>query len=316
MIRILLANEIYKLVKKKKIFIFAILTAVICVIQVLLSYKYDNSKDIDWKASAEAQIQYADEIVMDESIDKNSDDYKEVQKQKQYAEYMLSNNIPSVYIRTYWAAVTDSLSMMIFASIFSILICCEIFCEDYSLKTLKMMFTRPSKRSDIWFAKILTAVICFIIFSLIIISTSCLINIFLYDVNQANQSILYLNDEGVVVQKSYVIYMLQTYLCSVFEGLGYILLTALCAVLFKNASITMTVSLVMLFGSNIVISMYEQKWEWIKYILFYNNDLSQYLNNGVTFWKTTMIYSLVLSLVYYIIFYIVGSAVYSKQEIY
>ena len=316
MIGVLLINEFFKLIKKKKIFVFAVLTIIASVLQVLLTYKYDESKNIDWKSSAEAQIEYAQELAKDENIDKNLEDYKEVMRQKKYAEYILSNNISSMYIRTYWEAVADSLNVMVLASIFSILICCDIFCEEYSLKTLKMVFTRPNKRSEIWLVKILTTIILFIIFSFIIIITSCLINSFLYDSSQVNQSILYLNDKGLVIQKSYMLYMLQTYLCGIFEGLGYILLTALCTVLFKNASITMAISLVMLFGSNIFISMYEQKFEWIKYILFYNSDLSQYLNNGVAFWKTTFGYSFVVSVVYYIIFFVAGSIIYSKQEIY
>lgn len=316
MIRILLKNELYKIMKRKKIYIFIILTIIVCALQTVISYKYDDSKKLDWKGSAEAQIEYAKEYCEQYAAEKNSEDYKEVEKQQILAEYVLDNNLSSMYIRTYWKSVFDSLELMIIITIMTIILCCDIFCEDYSLRTIKLLFTRPNKRRDIWISKLLSTIIIFLVMSFVLMVTSIIINMFLYNCLESRQSIIYLNDYGKIVEKSYFVYLLQNYLTIFVEAVGYILLTAVCSVLFKNSSIATTISVVGLFGSSIVISIYEQKIELLKYSLFYNIDLSQYLNCGGNYWETTILFSVLIIVLHYLLFFLVGNQVYCKQEIY
>ena len=63
MIRILLKNELYKIFKKKKIYVLFGLLAAASIFQVVLAYKYDESKKIDWQASAKAQMEYVDDYM-------------------------------------------------------------------------------------------------------------------------------------------------------------------------------------------------------------------------------------------------------------
>lgn len=316
MIIILLKNELYKIMKKKKIYIFIILIIFLCMLQVGISYKYDDSKELDWKGSAEAQIEYAEEYCEQYVGEKESEEYREVQKQKKMAEYILDNNLSSMYKRTYWSSVFDSLDLMIIITIMTIMICCDVFCEDYSLRTIKLLFTRPNKRRDLWISKILSIIIIFWVMSFVLMVTSSIINMLLYDCFESRQSIIYLNNYGKIVEKSYFVYLLENYLTIFLEAIGYILLTAVCAVLFKNSSVATTISVVALLGSSIVISIYEQKMELLKYSLFYNIDLSQYLNCGENYWKTTVLFSAMIIILHYLLFFFIGNRIYCKQEIY
>ena len=316
MIRILLNNELYKIFKKKKIYVLFGLLAVVSIFQVVLSYKYDESKKIDWQASAKAQIEYVDDYMSENKDALPLEESKMLVNQKKLAEFALENNISSSYICNYWNAVANSLGMMILVTVFSVLVCCDIFCEEYSLKTLKSLFTRPNKRENIWIAKIFSSILIFILFSLLVIFISCVLNCFLYDCNQKNQVILYFNDSGEIIQKAYFVYFLQMFFAGIFEGIGYIFLTAMCAVIFKNASVSMTISLLSIFGANALITIFESKTELVKYILFYNNDLSQYLNNASNHWNTSLLFSVIVSLVYYFVFLCSSCCVLKKQDVF
>lgn len=316
MIKILLKNELYKIMKKKKIYILMLLIVGVSILHTGLSCKYDDSKNLDWKASAQAQVEYAKEYFEQYADEKQSEDYKEVQKQQTLAQYVLDNNLSSVYIRTYWKAIFDSLDLMIIVAIMAMIICSDIFCEDYSLRTIKLLFTRPNKRSEIWLSKLLSMIVVFFLMSLVLVLTSMLVNMFLYNCSEPRQNIIYLSSAGKIAEKSYFIYFLQTYFAMFVEVTGYILLTAVCSVLFRNASIATTISVVAMLGGNMVISIYEQKIELLKYLLFYNIDLSQYLNGGENYWKTSILFSVVIIILHYLLFFFVGKWVYCKQEIY
>ena len=315
MIGILLKNELYKMFKKKKIYVLLGLLVAASIFQVVLSYKYDESKKIDWQASAKAQIEYVDDYMAENKDALEPADSEMLLNQKKLAEFALENNIPSLYICNYWNAVANSLGMMILVTVFSVLVCCDVFCEEYSLKTLKTLFTRPNKRENIWIAKIFASVLIFILFALVVIFISCALNCFFYDCNQKNQVILYF-DSGRIVQKAYFVYFLQMFFAGIFEGIGYIFLTAMCAVIFKNASISMTISLLSIFGANALITIFESKTELVKYILFYNNDLSQYLNHATTYWNTSLLFSLIISLAYYFVFLCSSCYVFKKQDVF
>ena len=316
MIRILLRNELYKIFKKKKIYVLFGLLAAASIFQVVLAYKYDESKKIDWQASAKAQMEYVDDYMSQNKDTLEIEESEMLVNQKKLAEYALENNISSLYICSYWNAVANSLGMMILVTVFSVLVCCDIFCEEYSLKTLKILFARPNKRENIWLAKIFSSVLIFILFSLLVIFISCVLNCFFYDHGQKNQVIFYFNDSGRIVQKTYLVYFLQMFFSRIFEGIGYIFLTAMCAVIFKNASISMMISLLSIFGANALITIFESKTELVKYILFYNNDLSQYLNHGTTYWNTSLTFSAIVSLAYYFVFLFSGCYVFKKQDVF
>lgn len=316
MIRILLKNELFKLMKKKKLYVFMIIIMFLCILHAGISYKYDNSKDIDWRGSAEEQIKYAEEYYQQNPDEINTESYKELQKQQVLAGYILDNNLSSIYLRTYGSAVFESLDLLIVVMIITIVITCDVFCEDYSLKTIKVLFTRPNKRMDVWISKLLALIVCYIILSVVLVLTSVVTNLFFYNSFEANQCVIFVNDYGDVVEKSYFIYLIQNYFTLLIEAIGYILLTAVGAVMFKNSSIAAAFSIAALLGGNVVISIYEQKIEWLKYTLFYNMDLSQYLNNEKNFWNTSPTFSIVVIMLHFAVFFYLGKQVYCKQEIY
>ena len=315
MLRILIRNELFKIFKKKKTFFFGFLLIASCIIYALVAHKYDQSQGVDWLASSEAQLEYFQNYI-ENPEGMEADELQNIKKQNACVEYALNNNISTIYITCYWKAVLGSMDMMIIAVVLIIILVSDLFCEEYSVKTLKMLFVRPNKRGDIWLSKIISASIMFVIYSLLIVITSLLIHMFLYDIGQSNQFVVYMSADGVVEKKHYIIYFLQQYLCSLLEGAGYIFLTAMCAVAFKNAAAATTVSLIGVMGANTIIAFLEEKTEWVKYVLFYNNDLSQYLNGETTYWHTTVPFSIIVTIVYYAIFLVCSRLIFTKREVY
>lgn len=315
MLSILIRNELFKIFKKKKTYFFTFLLIISCILYALIAHKYDKSQGIDWIASSEAQLEYFQNYIENaEGIEE--DELENIKNQKACVEYALKNNISTFYITCYWKAVLGSMDVMIIAVVLIIILVSDLFCEEYSAKTLKMLFVRPNKREDIWLAKMISASMMFVIYSLIIVVTSLAIHMCFYNIGQSNQFIIYMSSEGIIEQKHYIIYFLQQYVCSLLEGVGYIFLTAMCAVAFKNAAASTTVSLIGVMGANTIIAFLEEKTEWVKYILFYNNDLSQYLNGQTTYWGTTVAFSIIVTIVYYTIFLVCSCLIFTKREVY
>ena len=203
-------------------------------------------------------------------------------------------------IKTQFAAT----GFIIFLTV--ILFSADIFSEDYLLGTVKMLFVRPQKRVLIFISKLATSFIILISLSLIVLVISFLINTFLFNVPLLGQ---YISDG-----QSYISYIIKIFLASIVEIGIYIFIASMLAIIFKHSSVVIIICLVARFASSPILSIltsFENIKKIVPYVLFYNTDLSKYINDSSKIW-----FSIVVLLVYVALFVFISYKMYCKRDVY
>lgn len=263
----LIKNELYKIFKKKKIYV-----SIVIVLIVLFSHAYlvtkGNMIDIgDWIQLMKTQL--------------------------------------------------DSTVFVIFVMV--IMFSADTFSEDYTLGTIKMLFVRPKKRVSIFISKLASSFIILIFLLLIVLVVSALLNTFLFDAPLLNQHMSYDADSGESVEKSYIFYIIQMFLAHIVEVGIYIFIASMIAIILKHSSVAIIICLIANFAVAPILSLlsiFENIGKFVPYVLFYNTDLSQYINNGSNYLDTSIWFSITILLVYVALFLFISYKVYCKRDVY
>ena len=219
--------------------------------------------------------------------------------------------------------------LIIFVTV--VLFSADIFSEDYSLGTIKMLFVRPQKRILILMSKLGASFSILIFLSLIALVISAVINTFLFDAPLLNQYIPYETNTGEAVEKSYILYTIQMFLANIVEIGIYIFIASMLAIIFKHSSVAIIICLVGHFAiSPILSSLYiafsnldlsklillENIVKSIPYIVFYNTDLSKYIINVPNSLETSIWFSIAVLSAYVALFLFISYKIYCKRDVY
>ncbi len=262
----LIKNELFKIFKKKKIYVFIIMVVVVLLFHALLIAK-GMANIGDW--------------------------------------------IP--LIKTQLAATGFIIFVMV------LMFSADVFSEDYSLGTVKMLFVRPQKRVLILLSKLAAIFTISVFLLLIVFVLSFLINTFIFDAPLLNKYIPYVADSGETIQKSYIVYIIQIFLATLVQISIYIFMASMLAIIFKHSSVAIIICLVAHFIASPILDLLSflfKNTKMLSYVLFYNTDLSQYINNGSNSWGTSIWFSIAVLSAYVALFLFVSYKMYCKRDVY
>ena len=82
----------------------------------------------------------------------------------------------------------------------------------------------------------------------------------------------------------------------------------------RNNSLAVGISLFLMFSGSMLVEILKN-YSWVKYILFANTDLTQYINGTPVIAGMTISFSLTVLAAYFIIFNAISWIVFSKRDI-
>lgn len=272
--------------------------------------KTDHSQSKDWKAEVTAQIK-DDEKIMHEvpAFAK-----KEYEKGIEINKYRLEHNLPPEDKTTGYKFIKDNTMFISFVGLFTIIVAAGIVASEFGWGTIKLLLIRPIKRSRILLSKYLTVLIFGVFMLAVLFASSAIIGFLLFGTGNGDNIHLAYTD-GHVVEQSMLWYLIKTYLLSSIDVIMVTTMAFMISAVFRNSSLAIGISIFLLLMGGNITQLISMKYDWAKYILFANTDLTKYVDGSPLVEGMTLGFSIIMLLVYFIIFIALAFGVFTKRDV-
>jgi len=232
-------------------------------------------------------------------------------------EYRIRNNIKPESNQNVWARSTDFATNASYGGIialFVIISCSALVAGEFSEGTMKMMISRPYKRSEILTAKLVAT----IIYGLVLLVTTFLVNFIMLGLffgfnGLGNSEMLWTSSKIVYISaalKTIIVYGL-----NFLQVMVYVIIAFAISAISRSRSIATGFSLFLLFVGSGIILMLAIYFSWGKYLPLGMSNFSSFVTQGAYIEGTTLAFGLGISAIYSIIFCFAGYWVFAKRDI-
>ncbi|HBP63846.1 MAG TPA: hypothetical protein DD730_06160 [Desulfosporosinus sp.] len=227
--------------------------------------------------------------------------------------YRIEHNLPPTEGRTLWGSVTQTTGLISLVSLLSIIISAGIVAGEFITGTIKLLIIRPLNRWKVLLSKYVTVLLFAFGGLLILFSASFLVGGLFYGFSGANQPYLsYIN--GNVTEVNMVRHIFTTYVYACVDLLMMVTFAFMVSTVFRNNALAVGTSIFLLFTGNVLVSLLS-KYNWVKYVLFANTDLTQYAKGEPIVKGMTLTFSFIVLIVYFMIFIAISWIFFSRRAI-
>ncbi len=264
-----------------------------------------------WRQELQQKNKQWSEILKQPNL--GDDDRKFYQEQIALNGYHLEQNIRSTD-GTMWDGVNGSANMMILITIFTIIIVGDSVAGEFSSGTIKLLLIRPASRVKILVSKYIS----FLLFGMLLLLTlfviSVLVNGILYGFGYMDLPLVSMNADGQIVEKNMVLNLWKTYMLNGISTVMYITMAFMISSAFRSSAMAIGFSIGALFAGNIVMGALH-RFDWSKYLLFANTDLTQYLAGHPFQDGMTLSFSIVVLAVYFLVFNLISWLIFTRRDV-
>lgn len=305
----LIKNEWTKLWAKKATWIMLIISA-IAVILLLVGTKWISSEfeESDWKVTEQTTISDAQAALDAGNLSKA--EIKSYEEDIQLSQYRLDENIAPITSESASNFISSSSSLLMFTSLFSIIVAASIVSFEFGTGTIKMLLTRPIARWKILLSKLLTSYIFAISLGVFTLLFSSLLGLIFFSSTGIDLKII---DGNIVEINSYKEIFI-TYALEYGDITMSILFAFMLGTLFNSSSLAIGLTLFIGFTST-TISMLLIKYEFIKYIWFNVTNLNGIRNDSSLIPDLTMPFALSIMTIYAVLFIALSFITFTRKDI-
>ena len=272
------------------------------------NWKQDLLVNLPVKKAALTQI---------EKTDKTSPIIGNMKKNIAEDEYSIVNNIKPESKDSIWTRITkfdNSVPYSLIIALLLIISCSALVAGEFSEGTMKMMISRPYKRSEILSAKLLAT----LFYGLVLLVTTFLLNFILLGIFYG------FNDMGakeMMWTSTKIIYIPAALKTIIIFGLDflkvivYVILAFAISAISRSRSIATGFSLFLLLVGGEIAQTLAIFFNWGKYLPFGMSDFGSIVNIGACIEGTTLAFAIGISVIYSIIFCAAGYLVFEKRDI-
>lgn len=228
-------------------------------------------------------------------------------------EYRISHDMKPLERKDQWSFIGDSTNAVQFILIFTIIVAGGTVASEFSWGTIKLLLIRPVSRTTILASKYVSTLLYALLMLIITFVSAWLIGGLLFGFDGSPQSYLSYVD-GKVLEENMVWHMWKEY---GFLSVTLLLMTTFAFMLstvFRNSSLAIGFSIFLSLSGGLIVQ-FLSKYEWVKYVLFANVDLKQYIDGTPLVKGMTMNFSLGVLAVYFIIFVGLSLVVFNKRDV-
>jgi len=310
----------YKLIKNENIKIFRqlstyIMLGLMIVIVIIAAFfiKYNvgsSGVSSDWKAQLTKDNQNLQQEAATGRVRMNRAD---IEQQIKINDYRIQHNIPPTEDRTLWGFATGSSNLLQLIALFMIIVAGGIVASEYSSGTVKLLLIRPLKRWKILTSKYLSMLIFAFVSIVLLFIVSFIVGGIFFSFSGANQPYLAFTN-GSVHEVNMLWHIITTYGYMCVDLLMMGTFAFMLSAVFRNVSLAVGVSLFLYMIGHMLVMLFRQ-FDWAKYILFANTNLTQYTDGTPIIKGMTLSFSLIILAVYFIAFNAISWAVFSKRDV-
>ncbi|MEC0123742.1 ABC transporter permease [Paenibacillus pabuli] len=213
----------------------------------------------------------------------------------------------------FWQPAITTVQVVFFLNtIFCVVIAAEAVAGEFTWGTIKLLLIRPWSRSKILASKYLTVIGFSILSTLLVVILATAMSYLLFS-HSAPQ-------DGSGVSASYAFTSWGYLYVDLFITLA---IAFMVSSVFRSGALAIGLSLFIMFTQNLFSLIFNPvRYDWAKYVLFNNMDLSRYMSQGTDFGMVdggnagmTLGFSIAVLAVYYVIFMVISWVVFSKRDV-
>ncbi|MGF6953526.1 ABC-2 type transport system permease protein [Neobacillus sp. B4I6] len=309
----LVLNENMKIYRRVRTWILVGLMAAFVLFVNIIEWHSDGKKaqGEGWRAELLQEKQQWSEILKQPKLDE--EDRMFYLEQIAVNDYHLEQNIRSTD-GTMWDGVNGSANLMIVITIFTIIIAGDSLAGEFSSGTIKLLLIRPANRVKILVSKYIS----FLLFSMLLLLTlfvlSVAVNGILYGFGYMDLPLISMNAEGQIVERNMVLNLWKTYMLGGVSTVMYVTMGFMISSAFQSSAMAIGFSIGALFAGNIVLEAL-QRFDWSKYLLFANTDLTQYLTGRPFQEGMTLSFSIGVLAVYFLVFNLISWLLFTRRDV-
>jgi len=314
----LVQNELLKIFKRSGTYVMiGLLILIVTVVGAFVKYQEsggtvpDNS---EWKQGLQLENTNLEKQVAELEGQVPDSQITYYKRQIAINEYRIEHGLSPNSAYSVWEFVSDNVSIIELAGMFTIIIAAGIVASEFNWGTIKLLLIRPVSRSRILVAKYLTVLIFALIVVALCFSYSTVLGFILFG-GPENAS-PYLNyHQGTVTEQSMFMHLLSSYGLNSVNMLMLATMAFMISAVFRSSSLAIGISLFLMFTGAQLTSLVAMKYDWAKYILFANTDLTQYFEGSPLVEGMTLPFSIIVLAVYFILFQLLAHLVFKKRDV-
>ena len=296
-----------KLWSKKGTWVMLILIALLMFASAGIG-KWMSTMDnpVDWKQAASAEL-----TMIDQELNSGINS-TELKDQKRILEHRLENNLPPVQPYTAQEYILDVPSMLSIVTLFTVIVGAGMIATEFSAGTIKMLLTRPVKRWKILASKLLTMSIFAAVLTAITVGLGVITSYLFFE--NAPAFILEANN-GEITEVSFWGRVLLLTVLSLINVLVISVMAFMIGSVFRSSSLAIGISIFLLFMGTNITYLLSIKFDFAKYILFANTDLTQFVGGEPLIEDLTLPFSITVIAIYTIVFLVISFVTFNKRDI-
>ncbi len=280
--------------------------------------KYEESKSApinnpNWKQELETQIA-SDKQALSEMGKTNSNLKMFYEREIAIKEYQLEHDMAPQTESHVWSFVSDAQAAISFAGLFTIVIAAGIVASEFSWGTVKLLLIRPLSRSKILLSKYITVVLFGLLLLSMIYILSTLVGLLLFGLPSSEvPHLAYVS--GEVVERNIAFHLIGQYFLGSIDILMIGTMAFMISAVFRNSSLAIGISLFLMFMGGTATMLLASRFEWTKYILFANTNLTVYFDGVPPIEGMTLTFSILILIIYFVVFHLLAFSVFSKRDV-
>lgn len=296
----LICNEQMKTYRRAQTWVMAIL---LIGLVVMMSLMMNDKAQKDWKTHTQETLQF---YKQDDTANRPG-----AKEQVALLEARLDRNMPTSPL---WQDVRQMSVLVSLITVFTVVVAADSVAGEFGGGTIKMLLIRPIRRWKILLSKYISSFLFTLAMLVLLFGTSILVSMFAHGFDFGHLAYLDLNSQGEVVERNILITIFSSYGLELISLIMIVTMAFMVSTLFRGSSMAIGISLFALFADNSVTMMLK-KFEWSKYLLFPNMNLSQYISGPLLYEGTTVLFSLLVLATYFIVFNVVSWTVFCKRDV-
>ncbi|NQX61695.1 ABC transporter permease [Paenibacillus qinlingensis] len=309
----LFLNENMKLYRRVRTWIMvAIMIGAVFLGSFMDWYYDDKSGEVDaWRDHVIEQKQELSDAMKEPK--RSAESKASIEKQIARYDYHLEHNIHPEG-GTMWSGINDSAHLIILITLFTVIVAGDSLAGEFTTGTIKLLLIRPANRTKILVSKYLSMIAFGLFLLIILFVVSILINGILYKFGLIDLPLVTTDAAGQVVEKSMVANLWKTYLLNGVSTIIFVTMAFMISSAFRSSIMAIGFSIFALFAGAIFLELL-QPYDWSKYLLFANIDLSQYLSGRPYQTGMTLQFSIIVLSIYFFTFNVVAWLVFTKRDV-
>jgi len=311
----LIQNENMKIYRRPRTWaMIGILIAAIGLMVGLMKYYEPKASTTDWKQElAQTNKHLQDELAKlpaDAHPNEKSWYERSIKKNNYYLEHNINPNE-----NTLWSIVQSSTNLIMLVTILTVIVAADMIAAEYSSGTMKLLLIRPASRAKILLSKYVSTFIFAIAMLVLLFSVTFLLGGLFEGFGGFDQQNVFFGNDGEIHQSSMVLDVLQKYGWAVVELVLYVTFAFMISAAFRSSSMAIAFSLMLMLVGNTIVGIF-RNYDWIKYTLFANIHLSQYVEGGTPPRPDmTLMFSVIVLVCYFAVFNLVSWLLFTKRDV-